>query len=173
MQETEILVDLLKADRRPGHFLDVGAFDGALFSSTSRLVELGWSGVCIEQTPSMFIELLGRYGTNKHLAIINSTITPENGFVSFQDASGIRFIVYTVTFTDLFSRFGTVFDFISLKGTGDCVALFASLPLQTLAQCRVLSIEHDSKLAEIKQRAEKFGFNYVWHSTEKVLLSRA
>jgi len=54
----------------------------------------------------------------------------------------------------------------------DCMALFMSMPLQTLTQCRVLCVEHDSKLADIVRRTERFGFRYIWHCAQNVILSR-
>lgn len=40
-----------------GYFVDMGAFDGELFSNTLRLEENGWWGLCIEPNPINF-ELL-------------------------------------------------------------------------------------------------------------------
>jgi len=45
--EEEFLVKLF-ADRPPGRFLDVGAYDGIDMSNTRRLLELGWHGVMVE-----------------------------------------------------------------------------------------------------------------------------
>jgi FkbM family methyltransferase len=36
---------------RFGRFLDVGAYDGVVFSNTRGLVEAGWGGVCVEPNP--------------------------------------------------------------------------------------------------------------------------
>jgi hypothetical protein len=37
-----------------GDFLDVGAFDGKLFSNTLKLYERGWGGVLVEPSPKAF-----------------------------------------------------------------------------------------------------------------------
>jgi len=36
-----------------GSFLDIGAYNGKAFSNTHRLALNGWSGVCLEPSPSV------------------------------------------------------------------------------------------------------------------------
>jgi FkbM family methyltransferase len=41
----------------PGIFVDIGAYDGVLYSNTLLFEKLGWTGVCIEPLPSAFEKL--------------------------------------------------------------------------------------------------------------------
>ena len=193
-REEEIILGLLNAEKRIGHFLDVGAYDGKTFSNTLRLVELGWSGVCIEPSPTVFPALLKLHAENERIALVNAAVGPKNSFVEFWDSGGdaisttdaahrekwkagwnakyAKMLVYTVTFNDLFTQFGKVFDFINLDVEGVSADMFMLLPLQSIEQCRVLCVEHDGKLAEIQTHAARFGYQYVWHSGENLILCR-
>lgn len=193
-REEEIIVGLLNAEKKVGHFLDVGAYDGKTFSNTLRLVELGWSGVCIEPSPTVFPALLKLHADNERVALVNAAVAPQNGFLEFWDSGGdaisttdaahrekwkagyhakfSKLMVYTITFNDLFTQFGTLFDFINLDVEGVSADMFMLLPLQSLEHCRVICIEHDGKLQEIQAHASRFGFQYVWHSGENIILCR-
>ena len=192
--EEEIIVKLLDAERRIGHFLDVGAYDGKTFSNTLRLAELGWSGVCVEPSPSVFPALLKLHSGNERIALVNAAVVPKNGFVEFWDSGGdaisttdvahrekwkagykvnyAKMLVYGITFADLFGQFGTVFDFINLDVEGVSAAMFGLLPLQTLEKCRVICVEHDGKLNEIQALASRYNFRYVHHNGENLILCR-
>jgi len=193
-REEEIIVDLLSAEKRVGHFLDVGAYDGITFSNTLRLAELNWSGVCVEPSPTVFPQLLKRHATNERIALVQAAVGPANAFVEFWDSGGdalsttdaahrekwikgysakfAKMLVYTITFDDLFTQFGKVFDFINLDVEGVSASMFMLLPLQTLEACRVLCVEHDGKMPEIQAHAKRFGFEYVYHNGENIILSR-
>jgi len=193
-REEEFIVALLNAEKQIGHFLDIGAYDGKTFSNTLRLVELGWSGVCVEPSPTVFPALLKLHADNERIALVNAAVTPANGFVEFWDAGGDaisttdqahrekwtkgwkvnyrKMLVYGVTFADLFTQFGTVFDFINLDVEGVSADMAMRLPLQMLEKCRVLCIEHDGKMGEIQAYAGRYGFQYIWHSGENIILSR-
>ncbi len=190
--EERTIVELLNAEKKVGHFLDVGAYDGRTFSNTLRLVELGWSGVCVEPSPTVFPSLLKLHAANDRVALVNSAVVPKAGFVEFWDSGGdpfsttssarlekwkahtnfAKFNVYGITFADLFSQFGTVYDFINLDVEGISADMFMLLPLQSLEACQVLCVEHDGKLSEIQERAGRFGFQYVTHNAENVIVSR-
>jgi len=192
--EEKILVDLLSAEKKVGHFLDIGAYDGKCFSNTLRLVELGWTGVCVEPSPSVFPALLKLHAANPKITCVNAAVTEKNGFFDFWDSGGdaisttdvahkekwtagwkanySKMVIYGITYADLFSRFGTVFDFINLDVEGISALMFLRLPLQHLEQCKVLCVEHDGMLSEIQTFAGRFGYQYVWHNGENLILSR-
>lgn len=177
-----------------GHFLDIGAYDGKTFSNTLRLTELGWSGVCIEPSPTVFPALLKLHAANPKISLVNSALGAANAFVDFYDSGGdaisttheahrdkwvkghtvtySKMTVFAVTYGDLFRKFGSKFDFINLDVEGVSAELFMLLPLQMLESTRCLCVEHDGKMQEIQQRASQFGFDYVWHSGENVILFR-
>lgn len=193
-REEEIIVDLLSAEKKVGHFLDIGAYDGKTFSNTLRLAELGWSGVCVEPSPTVFPALLKLHAGNERIELVQAAVAPTNAFLPFWDSGGdaisttdsahrekwksgynakySKLFVYTITYTDLFTQFGTVFDFINLDVEGVSADMLLRLPLQGLQHCKVLCVEHDGKLAEIQEYAGRFGFQYVWHSGENIILCR-
>jgi FkbM family methyltransferase len=192
--EEEIIVGLLNAEKKVGHFLDIGAYDGFTFSNTLRLAELNWSGICVEPSPTVFPQLLKRHAANERITLVQAAIGSDNAFVEFWDSGGdalsttdaahrdkwrtgynakfTKMMVYTVTFANLFTQFGTLFDFINLDVEGVSASLFMRLPLQALEQCRVLCVEHDGKLSELQAYAARFGFQYVHHNGENLILAR-
>jgi FkbM family methyltransferase len=191
--EEEVLVDLLNAQRQVGHFLDIGAYDGRTFSNTLRLVELGWSGVCVEPSPSVFPALLKLHADNPRIVCVNAAISPKGGFMAFYDSGGDalsssntphimrwknvgvpfhKMTIWGVTIEQLLNRFGYNFDFINLDVEGCSYDLFMSVPLQKMPQVRALCIEHDGKVTELHEHVQRFGFGYVEHNSENAIFSR-
>jgi FkbM family methyltransferase len=192
-QEEEIIVRVLNAEKKVGHFLDCGAYDGRTFSNTLRLVELGWSGVCVEPSPSVFPALLKRHTDNPSIICVNAALAAKPGFMTFYDTDGDalstshqphidkwkpqgvpfrKMQVWGVTADQILDQFGSNFDFINLDVEGLSYELFTQLPLQKLAQTRVFCIEHDGKLGEIQELVSRYGFSYTWHNNENVIFSR-
>lgn len=138
--------------------------------------------------------MLKLHASNDRIALVNSAVTAKNGFAEFWDSGGdaisttdaahrekwksgynanyAKLHVYGITFADLFAQFGTVFDFINLDVEGVSADMFMRLPLQSLEKCRVLCVEHDGKINEIQDYASRFGFSYVFHNGENLILSR-
>lgn len=192
--EEEVIVELLGAGRRIGHFLDVGAYDGKTFSNTLRLAELGWSGVCVEPSPSVFPALLKLHADNPKIAVVNAALASRAGFMDFYDANGDalstfdeghrarwtaaaqvpfrKLSVYAVTWELLLNAFSYDFDFINLDVEGISADLFMLMPLQRLAKTQAIIVEHDGRLAEIQQFAGRFGFHYHWHNGENMVVAR-
>ncbi len=191
-REEEIIVGLF-GQNEIGHFLDVGAYDGKTFSNTLRLSELGWSGVCVEPSPTVFPALLKLHRDNPKIVLVNAAVCPANGFIDFYDSGGdavsttltahktkwesnkvqfAKMMIYGISFSELFRKFGASFDFINLDVEGMSAAMFDLLPLSILERTRCLCVEHDGKMEEIKEKASAFGFSYVWHSGENVILFR-
>jgi len=193
-REEEILVQLLNAERSVGHFLDIGAYDGKTFSNTLRLVELGWTGVCVEPSPSVFQALLKLHKDNPKVVLLNSAVCENSGFIDFYDSGGdaisttdtahkakweagwkvnyAKFTLFAISYAELFRQYGTQFDFINLDVEGQSANMFLRLPLQSLVKTRLICVEHDGLMDEIKQHGAKFGFSYVWHSGENIILHR-
>lgn len=73
------------ADRRPGRFLDIGAYDGAEYSNTLFFEEeLGWQGICIEPLPDVF----ARLKVNRKSICLNCCIADYDGEGEFLDVAG-------------------------------------------------------------------------------------
>lgn len=52
-------INELFAGQKKGVFIDVGANDGITFSNTYALEQIGWTGICIEPHPDIFLKLRG------------------------------------------------------------------------------------------------------------------
>lgn len=73
------------ADRRPGRFLDIGAYDGVELSNTLFFEEeLGWQGICIEPLPDIF----ERLKTQRKAVCLNCCISDFDGTAEFFDVKG-------------------------------------------------------------------------------------
>lgn len=72
---------VLSIIKHKGFFVDIGAFDGRLFSNTLRLEENGWDGVCIEPNPANF-ELLSK---NRKCIIRNLAVATYVGLIKMTD----------------------------------------------------------------------------------------
>lgn len=62
--EERVILDFFTAGGWQAHgarFLDIGAFDGKVFSNTFALTELGWGGTLVEASPHAFIALKNLY----------------------------------------------------------------------------------------------------------------
>jgi FkbM family methyltransferase len=72
------------ADRRPGRFLDIGAYDGVHFSNSLFFEEdLGWQGICVEPLPDVFALLKSR----RKAICLNCCISDYDGTRDFLDAA--------------------------------------------------------------------------------------
>lgn len=73
------------ADRRPGRFLDIGAYDGVAYSNTLFFEEeLGWQGICIEPLPDVFEKLKAQ----RKAICLNCCISDFEGTADFLDVRG-------------------------------------------------------------------------------------
>jgi FkbM family methyltransferase len=155
---------------REGRFLDVGAYDGKLFSNSLRLVELGWSGVCVEPSPEPFRLLYLLHKDNPIIQLENSAVCPSDGVVDFYDTSGdavsttdhthkhkwekgskIKFKpiqVKSISPKTLLGKYGNVYDFVNIDTEGTNLETLRGLVGAGL-RFELLCIEHDNKHPEI------------------------
>ena len=63
-----------------GFFIEIGAYDGRIFSNTFVLEKLGWKGICIEPVPKMFEQLV----ENRTCICIKGCISDKEGKVLFR-----------------------------------------------------------------------------------------
>ena len=143
-----------------GRFLDVGAHDGITFSNTARLAERGWSGVCVEPSPSTFIHLIENH-KGRPIELVNAAIAPESKLMRFWDSGGDALSTLTeahrdkwagypfrgmwlkpITWDDLLSVLPGPYDFLNIdvEGINAEVALFA--PLDAIG-ARMICLEDD------------------------------
>lgn len=192
--EEKIITDYFKGT---GRFLDVGAYDGKTFSNTYRLMELGWSGVCVEPSFSVFKALIENT-RNFNIKVVNGAVSPESKLIHFYDSSGdalstsnlkhkkkwedgygskfIEYYVKTLTFDELFNLFGIDYNFINIDVEGCSYELFLSLVpfIQSgrLPNLTLICIEHDYKASEIENILRPFGFRKLFYNDENIILGK-
>lgn len=62
-------------------FVDIGSYDGVLFSNTLRLEEKGWLGLCIEANPTNFAALK----KNRKCDVVNMAVALHTGKLRMSD----------------------------------------------------------------------------------------
>lgn len=177
-----------------GRFLDIGAYNGKTFSNTLALIERGWSGVCVEPSPSVFVDLLKLHGSNPQIRLLNAAITLSGGLSKFWDSDGdaisstveahavkctagygthyTEYDVFTMPLFQLFEVYGYNFNFINLDVEGCSYQLFTGLPFDRLTKTTCLCVEHDGHFAEIVQLTTPLGFRLLTCNAENVILGR-
>jgi FkbM family methyltransferase len=192
--EQEIIVaELNRLKVTSGRFLDIGAWDGQTLSNTYYLTELGWSGVCVEGSPTVFPGLLKIHGSNPKITLVNavvevtghrlaewfdsngdavSTISPAHMTKWSSAVKFTSFWVFTTPMRLLFDNFGHNFDLINIDVEGTNLGLFNALPWPQLNATKVVCVEHDGHNHEMEQTASKWGFHRVGFNSENLILSR-
>jgi FkbM family methyltransferase len=88
-QEDRFIVEYFKDVR--GNFLDIGADDGVSCSNTLALLELGWTGTCMEPSPEAFRRMTRNYVERTLLdraQLLNAALVPDyfrGGDLEFHD----------------------------------------------------------------------------------------
>ena len=157
-------------EKSKGRFLDIGANDGITFSNTRRLVELGWSGVCVEPDPTAFVSLIANNKENSNIALINSGLGVFDGmqkFYAMQDSllssfspeqqkiwSNAPFVreyyVNQISWNTLLNLIGTDFDFVSIDAEGVSLSLLEAMPFEVVP-AKMICVEHDSQISTIEK----------------------
>jgi FkbM family methyltransferase len=176
-----------------GTLLDIGAFDGKIFSNSLALIERGWSGVLVEPSPLPFDKLLTLHGFNIRLNLVHTLIGLERGIVPMwttEDAvsttersnydtwkeSAIfkpKSFLSQITLWDLMKRFPGLerVDFVSIDTEGTSAALFLAFPF-FLCRPKVFCVEHDNEKEKITNLAYKHGYEVKYESNENLVLVR-
>lgn len=192
-QEEVFIVNNLMNDHRK-RFLDIGAYDGRTFSNTLALVERGWSGICIEPSPSVYPALFDLHKSNQNIKTINVAVGKINGSVKFFDSNGdaistvnldhkskweknanVKFKeinVPMISIESMFNDYGKDFSFINLDVEGNSHELFCMLPLSDLKNLRLICVEHDSKQSKLISYASRYGFSQIHVNGENLILGK-
>jgi FkbM family methyltransferase len=83
--EEAIIVEFFKNFK--GSFLDIGANDGITLSNTHKLATLGWSGTCVEPSPTAFNRLSELYKKNSNIECIPFAISETEGKCTFYESN--------------------------------------------------------------------------------------
>lgn len=174
-----------------GRFLEIGAFNGKMFSNTLALVERGWSGVCVEPSPKPFGALQDLHGANDRISLINAAVVLDgDGLLPFWDSLGDaistsedahytiwkgkgaknyqRIWVGTITVDGLLGTFPAPYDFVNIdtEGTSAEIALAMIPKLSPRLWC----IEHDRRVYDLKKALP--GYREVWLGGENLIMER-
>ena len=192
--EDDFIVEYFAADppEQAHTFLDIGSHDGRTFSNVLALLEKGWSGVMVEPSPIPFSGLVRHHGDNPRLTLVNAAVSPVSEWATFHDPGGDmigstnerhvkkwakhpgvsyrKFDLRTVSVASLLDRFGHVFDFINVDVEGESASLFLSL-LDAGASARCFCVEHDSRFADILERAKPLGLSERLRNGENIILT--
>jgi FkbM family methyltransferase len=194
-EEEVIIAEFARMNVQSGRFLDIGAWDGKGFSNTYRLAELGWKGVCVEASPTVFPGLAKNHAGNPNIVLVNAAIAPsQSKLVEWFDSGGdaisttnpahkakweagwkvkyTTFWVYTMPMIALFDQFGFDFDFINIDVESTNLELFRALPWAALKQTKVICVEHDLHQHEMSKLAAEYGFHALAMNGENLLLTR-
>ena len=172
-----------------GRFLDIGAYQGTIFSNTRALAELGWGGVCIEPSPPAFTGLMQNYKGNTQVKLVNAAISyKETGLIDFADSNGDavsttsasheelwkavgfqHIYVNTVTIAEILRLFGEHYDFISLDVEGTNIEILKTIPLDIINPS-LICIEHQMRYQEIMDYCK--GYTEVARNGENIILKR-
>jgi FkbM family methyltransferase len=98
--ETIEIRRLLKKNRgEGGFFVELGANDGVMFSSTLGLLKDGWSGLAVEANPTVFARLKKNWMTFAKVKIVCAAVAPERGpirlFLGKHDPHGLLSTIST------------------------------------------------------------------------------
>jgi FkbM family methyltransferase len=189
--EEEVIVNFFYKNKNDGKFLDIGAYDGITLSNTYRLVELGWSGTCVEPSSVVFSKLLNTHKDNQKIKLVNAAITEKSELLRFYESngdaigtvvethkdkwansSGIKFrdvFIKTITMEELLSFSGYDFSFLNLDVEGLNLELVKMLPINKMKSLRLVCIEHDGNKDEI---ASYFGDRWkeILCNSENIIL---
>jgi FkbM family methyltransferase len=175
---------------RTGTFLDIGAWHASQFSNTRRLFEIGWTGVLIEPSPEPFLGLLKEYGNDPMVSLICAAVgfekcavkmhatadavstSSEAVYRQWKNAGGYygSFWAPQITIEDILNQFGG-FDFVNFDAEGISADLFIHY-LRTGQRPRCMSVEHDDRLVEISQQAQKCGYKAIYTNGTNVVFGQ-
>lgn len=83
-EQDKILRDRYFSNLDNGFFIEIGADDGVDKSNTYFFEQVGWSGICIEPSPTRFKHLIG----NRKCECLNVAISSTEKEVEFLDMTG-------------------------------------------------------------------------------------
>lgn len=177
---------------RVGRFLDIGAYDGVLFSNTRALLEQAWTGVMVEPNPHNLIKLMESVRPYAHqVEVLAAACAPEQGVMGLTmdeiegrgwastiagtngvlKPSPIRLLVPTITPAALLSA--GPFNFISIDAEWMDFEILKAMPPGWVEHCELLCIEPSG----LEQRKDMIiiltmiGFE-IHHSTPENIIAR-
>jgi len=177
-----------------GRFLDVGAYDGKLFSTTRALAQKGWGGVLVEPSPSVLPALRELYKDSPQHIIIEKGIGLESKTQLFYDSRGDaissfdidhkilwekkggtvydEIFIEILSVDDLFAQIGYDFQFINLDAEAWSLDILEVLPFDKLTEVKMICVEFDHAIDRVMNAVEKHGFTLLHQTAENMLVVR-
>lgn len=173
-----------------GRFLDIGAYAAETFSNVRALYERGWSGVLIEPHPGHMRGLREAYKDEPRIVLVEKAVSFDNNPVHLyvtDDAtttsdhstylkwrSDVKYTgemdVEAITLEDInFQYCG--FNFVNFDAEGISVDLaIRYLELGCRPEC--ICVEHDGRVIELLQQAQKAGYKAIHTNGTNIVLAR-
>ncbi len=185
---------ILEWTPKDGRLLDIGAWWPTNLSNSRALIESGWSAVLVEPSPGPMRVLLGEYGNNSKVQLLQAAVTAHGKRITMQVTDypvstndhkvyslwqqdpatqylGLL-IVPSVTIAYIFEEFGR-FDFIDIDAEGQSVEIATQLLESAdnlLPQC--FCVEHDGFAPQLEAAARKRGYVNFHQTAENLVASR-
>lgn len=192
--EEKIILDIFR-DSKSGWFLDIGAYDFAVFSNTRALADKNWSGVLVECSPYHAAKLLDQTRTNPRMNLICAAVgaapaalqhvwhtkdavstTERPNYEKWKDNLSEEgkfqsMFVSVITISDILRVFSGPFDFISIDTEGTSFAIAKTLPMASLKP-KALCIEHDGRSEEVSIWGAGHGYSPAFLDGNNIILKR-
>lgn len=177
-----------------GRLLDIGAWWPTNLSNSRALIESGWSAVLVEPSPGPMRVLVGEYGSNEKITLLQSAVTAHGGRITMQitdypvSTSDHKVYslwrqdpltqylgplsVWSMSIADILKEFGR-FDFIDIDAEGQSVEIATQLlgqPDEMLPQC--FCAEHDGFAAQLQSAARTRGYTNFHQTSENLIAAR-
>jgi FkbM family methyltransferase len=196
--ESEIIKSYFKESI--GAFLEIGSNDGKTLSNCYQLALDGWSGVCVEPSPKVWMQLNKNHLKHNKVQLLNVGIADYNGKAKFFDSgtllktgdsalvstidesettrwkrSGIQFEETEIDVIDFktlleLSEYKT-FDLISIDCEGKDYNVLSQIDLKKVG-CKMLIVEWNGKDKPLYQLyCESFGMKLIAENGENLIFA--
>lgn len=166
-----------------GRFLDIGAYDGALYSNTRLFAMQGWAGLCVEASGPCFAELISLYPPveTQNVICLHAALTVDlDGEIEIHQTSDPvstteefnrdkfsslsqfeRTKVPAISMSTLAADYPGPYDLISIDTEGTSVDLAIALPAEICTPGSVVLVEYDLDLDRLSEGMVKKGFTLI------------
>lgn len=175
-----------------GTFLDLGSYNGVELSNVRALTELGWDGVMVEASPTVYKELKKNYADYPNIQLCNCAVGAATGMLEFHDnhnalgtlhpdererwkgTQAFKMIeVPCMEINELLRHcYYKTFDFISCDIEGEDLNVIRRLNFDTL-KTKMICVEFNSKDKHLYNEViEPYGFKLIHANGENLIYYR-
>lgn len=179
------------ATSKTRRLLDLGAWHPTTFSNSRALLESGWGGLLVECSPGPARDLIREYSAWPNVQVIMAAVGFDTHCIQmhatddavttsdadcqrkWEKAGGYygRFWAPQITLEQISNQFGGGFDFINVDVEGCSVDIFRRiLALGWSPMC--VCVEHDDRVVEANQAAQKHGYKQIHLNGTNVIFAR-